>query len=199
MRCFIGFTLPGAWQEQFDTLENDWTPRFSSRLTWTKPEQRHLTLRFLGEISAEQVPALATALPAVLAAAAVDGRPATLEMQLAGGGYFPNIQTPRVGWVGMGLGRDALTNCAARLEDFVVSLGIARELRPYSPHVTLFRVRDAEPCRNDPWRAFAEHLAGVDWPVATLERLVLWESLLGPGAVRHVPLANAQAAAPRSP
>lgn len=126
--------------------------------------------------------AVAHALPQVFAA--------SCEAKLAGGGFFPHVQGPRVGWVGVGQGTLQLRACAKRLGSLLESMEIAIDPRPYKPHVTLFRVRDTPPRREDPWGELQAHLEQREWPVAWVERLVLWKSVLRPEGAQHVALAQ---------
>ena len=83
-----------------------------------------------------------------------------------------------------------MTACARRLENVLRGLGVQEAWREYTPHVTLFRVRDAAPRRDDPWTALHAHLERMAWPRAWIDRVVLWQSELHPQGARHVALAQ---------
>jgi 2'-5' RNA ligase len=96
----------------------------------------HLTLRFLGEVRAEEVPEIGRAL-----GRAVEDRPA-FQVHLRGVGAFPNARVPKVVWIGIEEGARELTEIANRISEELELLGRPREPRPFVPHLTLMRVRD---------------------------------------------------------
>jgi len=102
---------------------------------WVSPQSIHLTLRFLGDIDAEQVPALSRALDRVVASRA------RFDLALGDLGCFPNPQRARVFWVGVQDSRGRLRALVESLEDALARLGFERETRPYKAHLTLGRVR----------------------------------------------------------
>ena len=102
---------------------------------WVAPGSIHLTLKFLGEIDR----ALAPKVGAVIRESVSGEHP--FEMVVAGLGAFPNLQRPNVIWAGLSGAVAAAVRIAQRLEDGCAALGIAREDRPFSPHLTLGRVQ----------------------------------------------------------
>lgn len=104
---------------------------------WTAERQLHFTLKFLGDLEEEQ---LADARRATAAAARAG--PASFRLALEGLGAFPPKGSARVVWAGCGAGAAALASLAAAVEEAFLSAGFPREERPFSPHLTLARVRD---------------------------------------------------------
>src|SRR5690242_6423167 len=99
----------------------------------------HLTLRFLGDTSSDEVPAIGQAMRGAL------GERPPIALHLAQIGAFPSLQRPSVVWAGVGGDTSALAQAQSDLEQSLAALGIAREVRPFHPHLTLGRVRrDAE-------------------------------------------------------
>lgn len=182
MRCFLGLPLPQAWKQALARLAPELQRGLSSRLTWTRPENWHLTLKFLGEVEQERVDALCAALPGLRFAA----------MDLAAGpaGFFPNAKRPRVFWLGLSQGAQECATLAARVEELCAGLGFAAEDRPFAPHLTLARVREAGP---DDWNKLAASASAHPWPPARLDRLVLWQSVLSPQGPEYRELAAASA------
>ena len=103
---------------------------------WVRPEQMHLTLRFLGDTPAERLPALYAAMDAVAA-----GR-APFALRLTEPGCFPNARRPRVVWVGLGGDAAALAALVAALNAALSALGLPPEDKPFRAHLTLGRVKD---------------------------------------------------------
>ncbi len=109
-------------------------------VAWVKPENLHLTLKFLGEIGENQVASLKEALSAVLQSCA------PFDIHLEGIGAFPKTTFPRVIWVGVNQGEKQLSELAKRIEQacgpFILSL--SKDERPFSPHLTIGRIRSKE-------------------------------------------------------
>lgn len=104
-----------------------------SRLRLESPERWHLTLNFLGEVDAERVPDLIRRLREATRECA------PIDFELRGLGAFPELQRPRVVWVGTG-GDDGLRALQHRLRQAVQAAGLAAP-EQFVPHLTLARVR----------------------------------------------------------
>jgi 2'-5' RNA ligase len=116
------------------------------------PDQVHLTLKFIGEVSSSRVDEIGTALAAVGAAF----RP--FIMRFGPIGAFPSPRRPRVVWLGVELSPE-LRFVKDDLERALADLGVPREERPYQPHITLGRApRGAE---AGEFRAFEEAIRGL--------------------------------------
>lgn len=174
MRCFIGVPLNQEYQERLKTLRDAWQKRLQSRMTWTRPGNWHVTLRFLGDISDESVPELIQALRQVAHQ--------MFDLRGGGSGSFPPGRRPRVLWVGLKQGGPGCTDLAAGVANALLPLGYELEPRPFSPHLTLARIRQLRP---DPWGRVLEDLAAREWPVQEVDRFVLWQSHLGPAGPKY--------------
>ncbi len=104
------------------------------RIRWTKPENVHLTLKFLGDVQEEVLEDLCTAL-----AEAVAGH-ASFDVELTGLGAFPSARRARIMWAGVGAGSEELRSLAEEVDAALAPLGFERERRPYTPHLTLGRI-----------------------------------------------------------
>ncbi len=114
--------------------------RAAHHIRWVAPEKIHLTLKFLGDVAAEKIPTLGRAIADTCAGIT----PFTLTF--GGVGAFPNTRRPAVIWVGVAGEVETATRLAQKIEDACADLGFAREERPFSPHLTVGRVkRDARP------------------------------------------------------
>jgi 2'-5' RNA ligase len=105
------------------------------RVRWTKPENVHLTLKFLGDIREEALEQVRAALEKVCSEHAPFG------VELTGLGAFPSARRARVLWMGVGAGFEELRSLASDLDAALVTLGFEPEERPYTPHLTLGRIR----------------------------------------------------------
>jgi 2'-5' RNA ligase len=136
IRSFIAVELPEAVKAGLQQLQTELTlPRYSF-VKCVAPEGIHLTLKFLGNISAKNV----TDITGVMEQASQGVNP--FPLQLTEVGAFPNMSRPRVLWVGIKGEVDKLVDWQQRIDNGLVPLGFAKEARPFTPHLTLARVRE---------------------------------------------------------
>jgi 2'-5' RNA ligase len=136
LRVFIAIELPAracdAIQKQTSRLRQTLGSDF---IRWVPCQNMHLTLKFLGDTAVTHLDFLKQMLV----------REAELhsqfEMQLGGVGCFPNQRSPRVLWVGIHAPSD-LTSLQRGIESGASRLGYKPESRPFSPHLTIGRVRE---------------------------------------------------------
>jgi 2'-5' RNA ligase len=155
----------------------------------TPAERIHLTLKFLGEVDPARVPALSEALPGIARAA---GGPIDAEAGGPGGWLLlPSPRDARVLAVRLSDPAGRLPSLAASVEGRTAALGFARERRPFLPHATVARLR--RPARGR-GRSPVPPPASEGGPPAMrlrLDRVVLMESVLGPGGPRYAAVATA--------
>jgi len=128
-RLFLALTLPDAIR---GTLAAEAQPL--PGVTWTRPEQLHVTLRFLGDTPSEQIPALIERLATI--------RIAPFILPVEGIGTFPPNRPPRILWIGVGSGHPRLFQLRQRLDDTLLAAGIQLDVRTFHPHITLARTTD---------------------------------------------------------
>lgn len=129
MRLFIALDIDEAVRERILRFM-DGVRGFSPEVRWMKPESLHLTLKFIGEQPESAVEQMKQALGMVRADA--------MEIRVRGYGFFPTAKTARVFWVGIEAGPE-LTSLAAIVDEKTAMLGIPKEDRAFSPHLTLAR------------------------------------------------------------
>ena len=159
-----------------DSLRRGWS---AARVRWVPPVNLHLTLRFLGDTEESRIGPLGACLDGVAAGARA------CRLTLGSLGAFPDVRRPRVLWLGLkGAGTADLRSLQRRIEEGVTGLGWERETRPFSPHLTLGRVRPgSEPAPGEGWtRAAVPELA------LPVDEVVLMRSDLRPGGARYSPL-----------
>jgi RNA 2',3'-cyclic 3'-phosphodiesterase len=105
------------------------------RMRWIKPENVHLTLKFLGNIREEVLDDLCGALEETCE------RYAPFDVGVMGLGAFPSTRRARILWAGVGVGSERLSALAMGIDAALVPLGFQHEKRPYTPHLTLGRMR----------------------------------------------------------
>jgi len=144
---------------------------------WVEAGNVHVTLKFLGEVSEDRVPAIV----AQASEAAGSARP--FFVAFGGLGAFPSERAPRVAWVGMTKGFQEMSALARELEARLEGLGFKREGRPFSAHVTLGRVRSFSG-RDALARALQ---AGRECEIGEMavEKFALMQSVLGRGGPQY--------------
>jgi len=145
----------------------------ASALRWMTPDSVHLTLHFLGDVASDRARLLIDALKPRAAAA-------PFRISLDRFGAFPPSGPPRTIWLGLGAGTEDVNAVHAELGRRLTALGFASESRPFSPHLTVARVRDQHRSRVQGIRgALASiRLPPLEW---TVSRALLYESdLSGP-------------------
>jgi 2'-5' RNA ligase len=106
-------------------------------------------------------------------------------LAVAGAGTFPTGGAPRVIWAGVSKGRDRMDAIEREVSARLAGVGVQPEDRPYSPHLTLARVRDAGGLRAD---TLLERHRAVELGATRVEAITLFESRLSPKGPTYVPL-----------
>jgi len=114
--------------------------RAEALIKWSPLDNLHITTKFIGEWPEARLDELHEALGAL-----APREP--FQVELKDLGWFPNERSPRVLWLGVH-GGEALTNLAHETEQRLELLGIAREERRFSPHLTLARIKNPVPLRR---------------------------------------------------
>lgn len=132
MRLFVAIELPPPLEAAIASLQGI-LRRSDVAVRWVDPHNAHFTLKFLGEVSPNDL----MEIDAAVRPAAAEFRPMALE--IAGLGTFPSRGRPRVIWVGIEGAIDALGGLHARVDERLADAGFAAERRPFRAHVTLGR------------------------------------------------------------
>jgi 2'-5' RNA ligase len=146
---------------------------------WVKPESIHLTLKFLGDIRPDRVERVAALLARLTAGCA------PFAFEAAGIGAFPNERNPKVIWAGLKTDR-RLIDFQEKLDEALAGIGFAREDRPFSPHLTLGRLRDGR-SRKEIAALIERHAAG-SFGRFEAGTVIFYKSDLRPAGPVHTPL-----------
>ncbi len=191
VRAFIAIELPRV---TLDALADTQTrlghhvPPDSVR--WVKPDNIHLTLKFLGQVPTAQTDAILTALKHAVAGLRV------FPFEVMQAGCFPNARRPRVIWIGVDEPTGALVTLQRTVEATVAPLGYPSEPHAFRPHLTLGRTaRDVKPADL---RKLGEVVTAAKVGLlghVHADEVVLFQSDLAPGgstytALGRVPLAR---------
>jgi len=135
IRAFLGLPLAKAFEPDLRELLRGLKGKYPL-VRWIDPASAHVTLHFFGSITSEQAKHISTLVKPMT----TKSRP--LKVFLQGVGGFPNLQHPRVIWVGMGGETQVLKSLQDGLEREFAKAGFECEKREFKPHLTLGRVKD---------------------------------------------------------
>ena len=178
MRLFTGIELPDDIAETITRLIDGLRP--TAHLKWTPAYNLHVTTKFIGEWPEDRLPELVERLKPL-------GRRMPISIAIEGIGWFPNPHNPRILWTGVKAGSE-LAQLATDTDEAVAPLGIARETKPYSPHLTLARIKDVVPLAQV--RQAIAQLPTVDFGAFRADRFHLYISKPGPSGSIYAKLAD---------
>jgi RNA 2',3'-cyclic 3'-phosphodiesterase len=167
MRLFTGIDLPEPVRERLERLLMHLRP--AAHLKWSPIYNLHLTLKFIGEWPEEKLPQLEEALHSV------PPRP-PVHAELKGLGWFPNPHHPRVFWVGL-QAAEGLAELVRDTETVLAPLGIAKDDRAFTAHLTLARIK--EPVPLEPLRRAIAQLESTEFGSFVADRFHLFRSQPG--------------------
>jgi RNA 2',3'-cyclic 3'-phosphodiesterase len=186
VRSFVAVLLPDGVRARLAAMVTELRSR-APAWAWVKPDNLHLTLRFLGAL---EPAVLGRAEEAMRVAAASVQAPFTIE--LGGLGHFPASGPPGVVWAGVVAGASELVRLQSALEAALAAQGLPGDGRAFHPHVTLARARE----RRGGTRLRALLGGGPRFGRLEVAALHLMRSDLGPGGSRYSILAEAPLADP---
>jgi RNA 2',3'-cyclic 3'-phosphodiesterase len=186
MRIFIALDIDDTIRERIERFVEGVSP-FAPDARCMRPESLHVTLKFIGEQSVSAVESIKEKLQTI--------RVETIEIHFRGYGFFPTAKSARVFWIGMEAGPQ-LTALAATIDHEMGALGIPKEDRAFSPHLTLargsggsgsprFRKEDGP---NQVFARLQKKLADRPTPefgTMTAREFFLYESQLSPKGSRY--------------
>lgn len=178
MRLFIALDIPGEIRKRLaEYMER--VRSYAGDARWARVEGLHVTLKFIGEVKDPRPEEIKKALNAVKAPA--------FEVSFGNIGFFPGPKSPRVFWVGVQSGQE-LPCLAATIDKTTEKLGIAREERAFSPHLTLGRASTRDP---QSLKGLAPLLTAEETPqfgTMTAREFWLYQSQPGPGGSKYTKL-----------
>jgi 2'-5' RNA ligase len=176
VRAFIAIELPTEVQKGLEVIQNSLRPGGGDFVRWVSPRSIHLTLKFLGSIPADSVAGIVSGLEK--ASQGVGPIP----LETGGLGAFPNLRRPRVVWVEVKGDVDSLVLLQLQVDEAMAGLGFTLESRPFTPHLTLARLKDS--ASPEERQGFGEEIGRHNRVVSlafTAAGLTLMQSTLTPG------------------
>jgi RNA 2',3'-cyclic 3'-phosphodiesterase len=180
LRLFVGVELDdrlrAASAAAAEDLERQLqVARSNLVVRWTPEQNLHITLVFLGHVQDENAVAIRASLQTI-------GSVSAFPFTIGGAGIFPPSGPPRILWLGVSRGVDRFTNLYGELATRLLPLGYEAEARPYHPHVTVGRIKDAGRAASRTARA-AVRCGEVG--SGDVRAITLFASRLAPGGARY--------------
>ena len=135
IRSFIAIELPEELRRALSQLQARLKLHNQPWVKWADPHGIHLTLKFLGNIARHRVSEITRAIEDAA------GGISPFSLEVSGLGVFPNLRRVQVAWVGIGGEVDSLARLEQQIAASLARLGFAGESRPFTPHLTLARLR----------------------------------------------------------
>jgi 2'-5' RNA ligase len=188
MRLFVALDIDDAIRERLARFLEG-VRGFAPDLNWARPENMHITLKFIGEQRPEKLDAIKQSLHAF-------HHTGQIEISFRGYGFFPTAKSPRVFWAGIESG-PPLADLAKSVDVTLSRLGIPEENRAFSPHLTLARSGSGRPQRsagdrpNNRFQRVQEKLSAMpplDFGTMAAHEFFLYESKLSPKGAHYTKL-----------
>jgi 2'-5' RNA ligase len=183
VRLFVAITLPADLKHRIARLQQDARTQahhVQAELKWVKPEQFHLTLKFLGECSEDQLPAIGSALREAAAAAA------SFNLSVGGLGGFPDVGSMKILWLGLLQGTAEISALADRVNTALEKAGFPEETKKFHPHLTLARPKESKNMHK--LRVWMEQQSKQPLGDVTVDSITLIQSVLSPAGPTYTEL-----------
>jgi len=136
IRVFIAVSFNQTLTKELRELQNQFK-QLSLNASWVKPENIHLTLKFLGNVETNRVSKIFNPIKETALAFS------SFNLRLSDLDIFPNWSQPRIFWIGLDDKEEILKKLKKRLELELSNVGFLRDMKSFSPHLTLARLRTA--------------------------------------------------------
>jgi RNA 2',3'-cyclic 3'-phosphodiesterase len=185
LRLFIAIPIPEPVRGEIIRVQQELQPLVPRNVArWSRPDQFHLTLRFLGDVPTDCVEDLKKSVGAVCRNAG------SLSLRAEGVGFFPNSRSPRVVWVGINDGAGRLVDLQQQIETAVGPFSAEPGEKNFTGHVTLGRLKNPRPADTRDLAARAQSLEKRLFGEWTAREIEIIRSELSPAGARHTPLAS---------
>lgn len=134
IRAFIAVELNDQVKQTIREFQDRLKP-LGCDISWVKPENAHLTLKFLGDVKIKMIPSITETL------GDLSRNLHSFDTTLTQPGVFPDLRHPRVVWIGLDDGNGNLARMAESLETALGNIGFRKEKRDFQAHITVGRIR----------------------------------------------------------
>ena len=172
LRAFIAIELDPKVQAALGQIQKE-LKDVGADVKWVKPDNIHLTLKFLGDVSLEELDSIKGAMQTTLQPIK------SFSMALTHLGAFPKVENPQIIWVGATADKNSIKSITESLEENLKGIGFEKEKRDFEPHITLGRMRS-----SDNKFALSKKIKNFQFPAGAPHQLVnqiaLFKSTLTP-------------------
>jgi RNA 2',3'-cyclic 3'-phosphodiesterase len=185
IRCFIAIELNDAAHRALERIQSRLrTEGLNDRsINWVRPENIHLTLKFLGDVTDADINSVCQA----VSATAVEFLP--FDFEIGSIGCFPPGGPARVLWAGVMAGADLIEPLQKKLDERLHELGYPLENRRFSPHMTMARIKNSQV--GYAVREVVEQFSVPMIKSQSVERLTVFQSELSRGGPTYTALHHA--------
>ena len=176
IRCFVAIEIPEAIQDQLAQIQ-EMLRKQIQKASWVKPGNIHLTLKFLGDVDAENLESIGQAIEGVT----IHHSPFSL--RIGGVGAFPSLGRPSVLWAGIKVGGERVSALAQDINQALSPCGFSPDNKKFNPHLTIARLNgrmDLRPYANQ-YRQYDD----IDGADLTVHEISLIRSQLHPKGSIH--------------
>jgi 2'-5' RNA ligase len=184
IRSFLAIEVSVPVLKRIERIQEDFKSS-DPDVRWVSPDKIHLTLKFFGDIEGSQIDSIMSSIEKPVQSTQ------PFQLKVHGTGAFPNPKNPRVVWVGLTEGKEALIHLQKQMESSLEKIGFPSEDRSFHPHLTLGRVKSSR--GKGVLSAKIEKYREEEYGEFRIERVVLFKSDLKPSgsiytALREVKL-----------
>jgi 2'-5' RNA ligase len=179
-RLFIAVVLPEEVKAGIGQAQDELRRAVASaKIGWTRPDQFHVTLKFLGDVETQRVAALAEAVRGACRGCG------PMRLKAAGLGCFPNPRSPRVVWAGVQDEGERLAGLQRAVETASVGFTLEERSERFTGHVTIGRVKSIRHAEAGILAGLLRDQEGRLFGEWTAEHIEIVRSELSPKGARH--------------
>jgi 2'-5' RNA ligase len=179
IRSFLANELPKPILKKIEEVQEDLRSTHAD-VRWVSPDKIHLTLKFFGNIEEPRIDLILKSIEGPIR------NTLPFSLRVRGMGAFPSLKNPRVIWMGLVDGREALISLQKQIETQLERIGFRAEDRPFHPHLTLGRMKSSRG-REELVERMEKHKE-EEFGDLQVERVVLFKSDLRPSGPIYTPL-----------
>ena len=184
VRTFVALELPGSVVTRANALIGRLKVA-DAKVNWVRPENLHLTLKFLGDVPESDIPAVCRVVDEAVR------RFDPFELVFHGCGAFPTSSAPRTICIGVEQGAEELIQLQEAVAIGLKKLRFPREVRRFQAHLTLGRVKESGPASKELGRMIEEEYGEYDADLAAVDEVVTFASFLDRSGSKYEPLGHA--------
>lgn len=185
VRTFIAIELAGTVKKRADAIIKR-LQAVPAKVAWVRPQNMHLTLKFLGDVPDRELNDVCRAVQGAVAVVE------PFEIVFRGCGAFPNPAHPRTIWLGVDQGHAEVTGLHASVDSALKELRFPKETRRFQPHLTLGRVHEPSGARLDELSQLIAQFRDYDGDLTVVDEVVVMASFLDRGSTSYEPLGHCE-------